>query len=1106
MEIEVTSTLPANTSVTLVIEEDQTSDGTVDASDSFVLSGGNESFSSQALSYTQSNVHRIDATFANTDRSAAASITSVTLIQTSTALTSLSATPSGGDVDLSWSEADTDYDHANIYRATSSGASEGDYTLIDTVPSGTTKYTDTAVLDGEQYFYRVQSEQSNGDKGNLSNEDSATVPIPNVSGLSTTPTTTSIGLSWTNNHEQGAVDGIDVAFKRSSAGSWTVDATLSATAESHTITGLLTGEEYDVEIRPYSEHTTPSTPTSATVTTDFAAITGLMADASVEDELTPMWDDTANYGDYRVQHRVYGSGDAYTDNGTVAESVTELTIPNLLDGEKYALRIRHETEHGSGAWTEISPVTLLPKPGVPSFTNIGDTSADVSFGDFADNEDGHRILVEEELDEIADTGFGPEVEFADLAPNVTSDTLSGLAQNRKYRVTIETYTEHVFSRSDSSIFTTTFSIPTDGWFATFTDSAGEVARLFESSMEGYPTLQPEKSAVGAWHIDIRPERSLRDWTRSEVRIYLNGEVEFRGPFVAYRLNGSNNKTADRLEGYDVVDKLRHGGDVVTYQSMRGDAALEDYIDNYTPFTANVTTPDETTVDEDRLVQESPEDLSFEDLFGDPDSSDAWKRVGSGASATIEPLQRSFLMEGESASGSYDPFFDSDFSDGEAINLDTAGQSASWTFTLDYDIPAGELELFVRIRGTNNSSQVKWSLDSTELLDTVFSTNDIISFETLSDSAFWTDPGGVPAGTYTLTAEVSSEGSENFLIDAVAPVDGRANYTLPSSLTNGKLDAPVDYPGVTIEGSAFDSTFNIKAATLTPTTDDTPAAERLQLQNNGTDWFPTDGSEDDTSSVTVDFAAEGSLGTDVKGRITLGGHGTRDSAIPRTGYQPDVLSGWDLSVTTNSLRVIDDQTYSGSPFDILTSIADDSGMLVVPDYDESSLVLNAFAPGDVTKSVDWKVVDVPQPVDTTDGFANSVTVFGPEDEQGNRLEVEAVSQTSVDAIGKIEAPALFRPDANSTAELESIARTELSQKLANDTVTGQIEIESQILQPGYAYEVSEFEEIDVVANPRYVLQSSKFSWGTMRLDFEGRDNFVRALRSIDTDVQTTKRAL
>jgi hypothetical protein len=71
----------------------------------------------------------------------------------------VSATATDDDITISWDDVDGGTDEYRIYRARSSGVTTSD-TLVATVQdddSASYSYTDTGLLDGEQYFYAVDS-------------------------------------------------------------------------------------------------------------------------------------------------------------------------------------------------------------------------------------------------------------------------------------------------------------------------------------------------------------------------------------------------------------------------------------------------------------------------------------------------------------------------------------------------------------------------------------------------------------------------------------------------------------------------------------------------------------------------------------------------------------------------------------------------------------------------------------------------------------------------------------------------------------------------------------------------------------------------------------
>ena len=116
----------------------------------------------------------------------------------------LAATGSNATVRLTWNVA-VGASGYNVKRSTTSGTE----VTIDT--SGTTSYTDTAVVNGQQYFYKVSATNSTGESAN-SSEVNATPDNPPAAptALFATAGTNQVALSWT-----GSAGAISYNVKRS---------------------------------------------------------------------------------------------------------------------------------------------------------------------------------------------------------------------------------------------------------------------------------------------------------------------------------------------------------------------------------------------------------------------------------------------------------------------------------------------------------------------------------------------------------------------------------------------------------------------------------------------------------------------------------------------------------------------------------------------------------------------------------------------------------------------------------------------------------------------------------------------------------------------------
>jgi len=992
-------------------------------------------------------------------------------------------------------------------------------TQIDTVSDlSATSYTDSNQEDGEQYHYTVRRVTDHA-QAETQQAAISLLPAPTLDAA-TVQNVTEIAADWTKTDDSSDGES-ELQLSTDGGATWSIAVDgIAPSTTSATASGLRHGEQYNVRIVRKTDHAT-ATSNTLQRTTDLpdedqpALGNGVEDEVSVDRETAP-----TNNGDVRIQIRETGKSSWDANAIGFAEQVLDhATLTTQFsgreDGEEYEVRVRTETEHVTGTWT--SPVAIITQyPGAAnlSLTVAGADQIDGQFDDNSDNEDGVEVWVAEELDPRRDTGFGSFTLDQTLPPNTTTFSVTGLKPNHDYLIYVRSFTDDASADSATKEATTDLTIPSKGWYVVLDDGTGDLITVSPRAIdEKRPILQPEEGAVGRWEIDLAPDATYHDWLGGEAYIYYDADLWMRGPTTRYHPDGGDDSASAMLVGLDIVEHLKAGGTAFDVTSEPGYEALERFVNQNLPeWTIDVTPPGTQLVDEDFLVQNAATDAELESIFGTPDATDIWT-IDNG----LKPKQTAWTVEGEN----WDSGLDSgeggladEFSGGVAATFNGDGSDdVSYQFTTNHDIPEQDVSIYLRLDTSGSDTpEVAFELDGTEI--DLFPAGGTIQSPTWFDIADGQFGGGgytggtLTAGTHTLRIVGKKAGAQLLEVDVVAPADNRFNHTLDNDNggNGGYLDGPEHYRPVQITATAFSQDFNVVKAQIDTVIDDVSGGQSLQATNDGgTTWLPTGGSEQNTQSVTADFAAAPTYGTAVQGRTTLGGHGSRTDATPQEDYQPQTLTEWELRIDTNALRVIDDQTYTGSPYDIIDAVAEDSGLLWVPDYREDQLHLNAFEPGGETRSVDWTIVD-DDPVDTTEGYFNTITVFGPEQDDGTRLSATASSNSAIDERGEVPGPAEFRPDATTKAELTSIARTRLAQGLAKDTVTGTTTIEAQFVQPGYAYSVAPFAAIDDRTDPTYVLESARFKWGEMTLDFEARSSLARAMRSIETEIRTTKRAL
>src|SRR4029079_9137114 len=171
-------------------------------------------------------------------------------------VTGLSANPVGtSQINLDWNQnSESDFNHYNIYRGTTSGFT---VTLGVTAPTGTStanSYSSTGLSPSTTYYYKVAAVDNAGNIGPLSSERSTTTnaapdttPPAQVTGLSaSTISSTQINLAWTQNTES---DFNQYLIYRGTSSGFTVTLGVTAptgtsTANSYSSTGLSPSTTY----------------------------------------------------------------------------------------------------------------------------------------------------------------------------------------------------------------------------------------------------------------------------------------------------------------------------------------------------------------------------------------------------------------------------------------------------------------------------------------------------------------------------------------------------------------------------------------------------------------------------------------------------------------------------------------------------------------------------------------------------------------------------------------------------------------------------------------------------------------------------------------------
>lgn len=282
---------------------------------------------------------------------------------------------------------------------------------------------------------------------------------------------------------------------------------------------------------------------------------------------------------------------------------------------------------------------------------------------------------------------------------------------------------------------------------------------------------------------------------------------------------------------------------------------------------------------------------------------------------IKPYQTCWTVEGENPSSTNiltnnDP----DFSDGSAILYLDSGDFAKWTFTPDYDIPAGEFRIFYRNSGATGVGDIQWSVNGTA----VETTNNqlLLTWNTVNADEL----GVLEAGNQvTVRAEMVTASTGNRQIDVVAPADNRFSYTLDNDNggSSGFLDGPELYPATTdLEFDAYESAFSIVGGSATVTINDTTNNQALALSNDRGQTYPISASN--SATVSGSFGSPGAT-LNLKATLSRYSPSGAQNATPRFGYDAQRLDAYDLDAERVTESLLIDESFDNSLASILNQI-------------------------------------------------------------------------------------------------------------------------------------------------------------------------------------------
>ena len=631
-----------------------------------------------------------------------------------------------------------------------------------------------------------------------------------------------------------------------------------------------------------------------------------------------------------------------------------------------------------------------------------------------------------------------------------------------------------------------------GYIAEFTAPDGSTATLSGDDVIA-PTVPDEHSVINEWSFETPASPSLEAFRHGRVTLFFEAGTGDRrliqtGPVDAVTTDDGRGRTTVRA--HDDVQTLAETGPEGVIVAD-GEAADEiERVWTETPFEADVIKPEPRLVGEGRVIQ-------------DGDLTEVFSGLGETApfvvsSGELRPAQTTFLFEQDN-----DVERD-DFSNGTGRFFGATGQQTNFEdFSPNYTIPEGEVG--IAIRGER--------IDDT---DANF-VNFLVEIDGQQEgdlSVFGLDSLGWRVSTI-FDVELSGDSNVRLEFDTQdddgefeLDIFGIFDLRFEDELTfdnqvhepGGYLDGPEEIPPaaqavadtVTIPNS-------ITAAELTVASD-TADPQSLGIEFGPDGEFAADLTADNAETLSGDNP--GDLVSDIRAAVTLGHtDATRDDQTPRTGFEAQELTSWELAVDEVSIIVFNEREFSGNYYQILQEMHREGDLIFrnIP-TDGSDLKAETFEKGAVSDDVEWTRLGFDRGFESLTDYANVLTAVGGEADDGTRPVVTVQDDDEIDRVGE-EKPAFRLFESRTTeSELRNRAQAEL-RGLTDDQLSGSVEIVPRRLKPGYAYAVDAFD------GEMVVLQKMTFEDGTEprgSLEFLQRRDVSNAISGVRRETRSGER--
>ena len=237
---------------------------------------------------------------------------------------------------------------------------QGDFSHIASVYGNSVTYLDNTVSGENSYTYRVRAYNVGGNSDFSNTINITTPPIAPTNLIATTPSSTSVHLTWTDN--SSTEDGFEV-WQSKDSGSWQLKVSVGSNVTSTDITGLAELSNYCFKVRAYNSNGESNYSNQSCSKTLPNPPTNLQASPSSSVSIYLAWHDNSS-GEDGFEIWQQQSGGSWQLNTTVGKNITVAEISGLNPGTNYCYKVRAYCSALKSDWSNTACATT--QSGVPA--------------------------------------------------------------------------------------------------------------------------------------------------------------------------------------------------------------------------------------------------------------------------------------------------------------------------------------------------------------------------------------------------------------------------------------------------------------------------------------------------------------------------------------------------------------------------------------------------------------------------------------------------------------------------------------------------------------------------------------------------------------------